>query len=151
MQKNNIYSSILDLIKTKSDLDKLLAGVRMIKDSLYKVGSYEQALNKEIDAEIDAKVVAMIQKATEGKDIRNFLLELEKRLENFKFLKLTICFEPTPEQLANIMEWVNKNLAQGILLEINYDSSLVGGAIVEFEGKYGDFTIKRKLEEMNVL
>jgi F0F1-type ATP synthase delta subunit len=77
------------------------------------------------------------------------LVNLEQELQRLRVFEVTLAFEPTVSFLEKLFLWVRENIGQGIILKLEKDESIIGGAIVSFEGKYLDLSIKSKLEELN--
>ena len=80
--------------------------------------------------------------------IKEYLIGLREQLQKFKVLKLSIAFEPREFTIDNLLAWVLKNLGFGIVLDIKTDKTILAGTIIEFEGKYKDLSLKKKLEEV---
>jgi hypothetical protein len=41
---------------------------------------------------------------------------------------------------------VRSHIGAGIVLDFRYEPSVVGGALIEFNGHYGDFSLKKKFQ-----
>lgn len=78
------------------------------------------------------------------------LLEsLEEFLRSFCEVKLTLALFPEREVLTNINDWLKGEIKKPVVLNIETDPNLVGGAVVEYEGRWGDFSLRKKMEEVN--
>ena len=73
-------------------------------------------------------------------ELRNYLLSLPK-------IKLTLAFQPNKEFLKQISDWLQKTVGQKIVLNIFVNPHIVGGAIIEYKGKYLNFSLIREIQQ----
>lgn len=73
-------------------------------------------------------------------ELRNYLLSLPK-------IKLTLAFQPNKEFLKQISEWLQKEVGQKIVLNIFVNPHIVGGAIIEYKGRYLDFSLIKEIQQ----
>ena len=142
------YSDIFKYIKTVDEARQLANDIDAFLSSLFE--TQNQSLEKTLSSVgiNTAKQLKEIMLNLKGKDkINNFLIGLKVNLQKFKVLKLSLAFESSENSIDNIFSWVLKNLGDGIILDIKTDKSLLGGAIIEFNGKYKDYSLKKALEE----
>ena len=59
---------------------------------------------------------------------------------------MSLAIDPTPETIDRLFDWVKKNLGEGIVLDIDKDESILGGAIISFDGIYNDLSLRKTLE-----
>lgn len=91
----------------------------------------------------------------EGAHIRNpekqleVLEAIQNRLEQLPEIKLTLAYDPDKGQLAEIKSWLKERIGASPVLDLTIDSDLVGGAIVEFRGRWGDFSLRKAMEEID--
>lgn len=65
---------------------------------------------------------------------------IEKSLKRVEIVQLTLAYEPGPVDIEAFFE------ATGKILDVSVDRRILGGAIVSYKGKYGDFSVRKKLE-----
>ena len=153
--QNNIliYFDILTSLRTVEDLNQISSEIDNLLASIFETDdqSFDKAL-KSISVDTAKKINDAINKnglnITNKELIRNFLEGLKKLLGKFKTIRLIISIEPSSSAIENIHNWVISNLGEGYLLEIETNHNLLGGAIIEFDGKYRDFTVKKNLENL---
>ncbi|MEK7064365.1 MAG: F0F1 ATP synthase subunit delta [Patescibacteria group bacterium] len=56
-------------------------------------------------------------------------------------VRLTLAFEPPGNWILEIRNWVGK----AVVLDMAVDKSILGGAIVENRGKYGDYSLRKMI------
>jgi len=148
-----VYSDILKSVKTTSQQDSFVSQIDKLLTSLYQTEhkAFEKAL-----ASTDIEVEKIIKETFLKKNSRNFdkemvhdfLTQLQEKAQNLKIITLSVAFSPTEHAIDTIFDWVTKNIGDGIVLDIQKDKSILGGAAVSFEGKYMDLTLKKTLDEV---
>jgi len=81
-----------------------------------------------------------------GLNAKAFLDDLYGELMSIKIIKLTLAYKPTDEETARINAWLSENRGEITLIDILYKKDIIGGAIIESQGKIGDYTLSRMLK-----
>lgn len=133
-----MYSDLYFLVKTKQDWDLLLGEIDILVNSLYKLkdGKWEEVLATKV-----RKSVA--EKLAKYKDQMDKIREV---IVKMRTLKLITAVELPQTGIDKISDWVKSNLGEDVVLEITLDPAIIGGSIVYWNGKIGDFSLKKKLE-----
>ncbi len=76
--------------------------------------------------------------------LKDFLGSVQKEIALLPVLTLKIAFEPTDKILKTLSEWFVMNIKNQVLFDINVDKRLIAGAILNYNGKDVDYTIKDK-------
>lgn len=140
---------ILNEVKTTDDVKVLDSSLDLLINALYKP---RKEFDSILESQISSKEAGLLRK-TFNSDPENkiktkeILKDLKEKLQNLKVLKLTLAFDPTEKIIKEISEWIKKNLGDGIVMEIEKDRTIIGGAIVVFQGIYKDYTLAKTLEE----
>lgn len=74
---------------------------------------------------------------------------IERRLKELPEIKMTLAYEPDKGQLAEIRNWLKEKVGASPVLDLTVDSDLIAGAIVEFRGRWGDFSLRKAMEEID--
>lgn len=151
-----IYSDILKSLKTVKETEEFSSKIDVLLNSLFKTQA--KPLEELLKKLLDLKTGEIVKQAMSVKNINPsdhaaieaLLNDIKKEIQKLRVLKLYLAFDPTTEIIDNIFEWVLKNIGNGIILDIEKDESIIGGAIVVFEGRYKDLTIRKRFEEMNI-
>ncbi len=136
MQNNKDYSSILENVYTRQDLDELESELTVLKESLYRGGEVAAGVSKSL---VDLFLTAP--------DKETLLTEIGQFLASLKTLKLTVAVSPTAKLVKNVSLWARQSLVPNLILEFDVNREVVGGAIIEWEGKYLDLSLAKRLEE----
>jgi len=78
---------------------------------------------------------------------QNFLKELQQRVENIPVIMLHFAFNPKEEILRSVLNWFLENLKKEVVLDIEVDQNLIGGAVVVYNGIYKDYSLRKKFED----
>ena len=113
-----MFSDRLAKLRTKADADALLGEIDAYRDSLYVYPAIKTKEKVQIPPELD---------------------KLEETVKKLELVKLTLAYEPSPEDIEAFFK------AAGKILDISKDLRILGGAVVSYQGKYGDFSVRKKL------
>ena len=77
----------------------------------------------------------------------SFFKTLKELLKKLKVIKLVLAFDPTRKTIENIHNFVKNIAGIGYILDIEISEDVLGGAVIIFNGKYYDFTLKKSIED----
>ena len=77
----------------------------------------------------------------------SFFKTLKELLKKLKVIKLVLPFHPTRKTIENIHNFVKNIVGIGYILDIEISEDVLGGAVIIFNGKYYDFTLKKSIED----
>jgi len=142
-----MYSEILSHIRTKSEAWQLEDEVDLLLDHLYKgkAGDFELALKNDLRAWVSELLLSAFANPDVKKD--EYLRGLKEAIAKLRELKLTLAFEPTQNSIEKIHDWVRRNVGEGIILDVTLNPTIFAGAIVTFEGRYRDLSLRNKFRE----
>lgn len=148
-----MYFDLITSLKTTEEVDNLALEIDNLQTSLFI--SPKMSLDKAIESISQTgakKIMEIFSKnnldVSNKELIRDFLQTLKDLIKKFKVVKLILAFDPSLKTIQNIHEQVLENLGIGYILDIEIDESVLGGAVIIFNGKYKDFTLRRSLEEV---
>ncbi len=146
------YKSLIDLIKTTDDLGNLDQEIELLLQSLYHTDVYkfDDVLSKYVRVRVAQEISRlMLVNSITGRDARKaFLTETYKTISTLPILRLTLAFEPSESMINNISYWARSNLEEGIIIDLTLDRNLLGGALIMHKGKFYDFSLKKRLEQV---
>ncbi len=142
---------ILKAVWTKEDLNLLLQAVEEVKRNTYQTGAHnlggvlEKWLPKRLAhplEEVWLEYLGGNQSHTQGEFIDNLKLEFKK----LRVLKLYLAWEPSTETLERIENWIKKEVGENVILEIELDTAILGGAKIAFAGKFREITLHQLID-----
>ncbi len=74
----------------------------------------------------------------------NVLLD---KFRTCKSIKLILAFRPNEETISFFSDWIKKNVKADLLIDLQFDKSIVGGAQLIANGMYKDYSVKKKLAD----
>lgn len=152
MIKSSYLSYLLSLIKTKQYSDEVIERIDELKESLYnkridldkKMGElFSFELKEKIKSYSWAEQVNLNDPESFGK----FLSNLRSHIKSMPVVTVKIAFEPDEESVKEISSWFMENFGKNVLIDLIFDKSLIGGAIVIFNQISKDLSLKKKLED----
>jgi len=145
--KTNEYSIFENLIKTKADAQTLESEINVILTSLKDDQMLKNTLERSVRFSTAEIIKNKLSELNDKNKMEEFLYKFKENLQKLKTLKLILAFEPTEEIIKNIHAWITENLGTGIIIEIELDSAIIGGAIIIYRGLYKDFSLRRLIDE----
>jgi len=131
-----------------------LSQINNTLESLFKIkrGSFSQVLDKNMGAE-NAQILKKIAEEkkidlSNHSSLEKLLFEIKQEISKVKVLKLYLAIDPTPQIIENTSSWVKENLGEDVVLDIERDETILGGAIISFDGQYKDFSLRKTLDEI---
>lgn len=76
-----------------------------------------------------------------------FLEELKNYLQNLPVLKMEIAFFPPKKTIEKFSDWLKKEVGKKFILDIYFNQKIVGGAILEYGGKYKNFSLAKEIDK----
>jgi F0F1-type ATP synthase delta subunit len=153
MKKNIlIYFDLITSLKTTQEVADFVFEIDTLMLTFFKSEkpSMTKALNS-ISSDSAKKISSFFSKnkldVTNRDTVTNFFETIKDLAKKFKVIKLTLAFDPTPKTIANIHNFTKDALGIGYILDIEVSKDLLGGAIVVFNGKYNDYSLKKKIDD----
>lgn len=82
-----------------------------------------------------------------GNTVDSFFGTLKSLLKKLKIIKLVLAFAPARKTIENIHNFVKDTVGIGYILDIEVSEDILGGAIIMFNGKYNDLTLRKSIED----
>lgn len=120
-----MLSNSLALIKTRSDQLEALDALDKLQVDLYK----------QQDGVSDRKII-------------NQKIEvLRTQIKKMRVLKVVIAVRPTELMVADLGRKVKTVIGEEAIIDIDTDPTILAGAKIYFEGRYGDFSLGDKIQD----
>jgi F0F1-type ATP synthase delta subunit len=148
----SIYFDLITSLKTTQEVDSLVCEIDTLMLSFFesKKVSIEKALDS-ISTDLASKIMQIFVKNNldiNNRDtVANFFKALKELIKKLKVIKLVLAFDPTNKTIENIHNFVEETVGVGYILDIEVSSDILAGAIIMFNGKYNDFTLKKSIED----
>lgn len=77
-----------------------------------------------------------------------YLEKLMESIRSLPLIKLTFAFVPTRGFLQECCDNITGLLKQPVLIDLTVDPTIIGGALISYNGKYVDLSIKHQIESL---
>ena len=144
-----MYSEILANVRTRQEADLLVSELEGLLEKLYssQSGDFDKAIGKQVRPGVASEIKKALQ--LQAVDREKFLRGLIEAVKKLKVVRLTLAFEAREDLVEAISDWLRTYLpGQGVILDLSDDKSILGGALVSYEGMFGDFSLKKSLDEI---
>jgi len=136
-----------DFFTTKAESNDFLSRITAISEMVYQTNfNLEKALKEQFGVNKFDRFLTLLRdnniNAESLPAVKDFLHMLLEKITALPTLALTIAFEPKEQTLKVLSEWFLVNMHKQILFEITVDPTLVGGALITYNGKFSDFSIR---------
>lgn len=71
--------------------------------------------------------------------------ELKANLRSLHIIQLTLAFQPDDNAINLFSEWVKKNINTNTIIDMQFDKTIVGGALIISDGQYKDYSVRKRL------
>lgn len=143
--RNKLFAPFLEDIITYEDLVFLIDELRKIKSYLYKTEG--RFLSDKISGKVSEKIAKIISNYEKNKilplstsQIDDFFESLINYLKKIPKISFTLAFSPRRDFLKYLKVWCQQNVTGRIVLNILIRREVIAGVIVEYNGKYMDFS-----------
>ncbi len=138
-------------IITIEDLYFVIEQINIAKKYLFvdvTKGSLFERIKGKIDEGIRLKLKEIVP-PSELIEKPIFFEELKKYLHSLPQIKLELAFVPSKKFLIKVKKWLKETTGQEIVLDIIVNPEIVGGANIEYQGKYLDCSLAKNLKLWN--
>jgi hypothetical protein len=133
--------------KTKAQATDFSSRLAGISASVYENNFHlEQALLDEFGITKKDKFMSLLRNnkvnPEKAADLKAFFTKIQETTNTLPILSLTIAFEPKDKNLQALSEWFVMNIKKQMLFEITVDPHVIGGAKINYKGKFLDASVK---------
>lgn len=152
MIKSSYLSYFLFLIKTKQYADEVIEKIDELKGSLYnKRIDLDKKMSELFSFEMKDKIKSYSWQEqinlNDPESFGKFLTTLREHIKNMPVVTIHIAFEPNDGIVKEVSEWFVEGFGKNILIDLQLDRSLIGGAKIIFNASEKDFSLRKRLEE----
>lgn len=142
-----------EFFKTKAEANDFASRLATVSEKIYQNGfSLEKALLEQFGVTKKDKFITLLRdnkiNTESTSDLKGFLSSLIEKIGKIPILELTVAFEPDEQTLVALSEWFILNTKKQVLFAITVDRKLIAGAAITVHGKFLDFSIRPKFEEV---
>lgn len=128
-----MYSDVYELVLTTGERELLMQEIDILVDNLYKT--------EVVASEVRNNVAECLSR------YKDKLALVREAVSQMREIKLEVARELPQKSVEEISRWVRKYLGEDVVVDYRLRPELIGGATVYWEGRYGDFSLKKKLDD----
>ena len=148
-----IMVPLLRDVRTKDEKDILHDQIAKLEATLFR--SDPTGIEKILTSQFPEELVSAMRNIIHDplfKDnpeaLKNFFKDLRDTTDKLPLLTLIIACKPTEEMIIRFHKWTQENLGLGIVLDMSYDGSILGGARIIFGGRYKEMTLAQMITDV---
>jgi F0F1-type ATP synthase delta subunit len=148
-----IFEDFAKKIITKEDLIFFLDQINLTEQLLFKDKNIP--LTEKLKGRVSEDFKEFIEKLEKENVItrdveknRNFFEDLKNYLLKIPQIKIEIAFKPSRIFVEKISLWLEKNFREKIIVDLYFNPEIVGGAVIEYKGKYLNYSLTKKIDEL---
>jgi F0F1-type ATP synthase delta subunit len=140
-------------LRTINDLHIFRNRMKLLTENVYKGRKkFEETLNREFPSSVADIIKSYLHEEmdiAENKSLITLLREINEEIEKIKIITLTVAQSLTSHVIDDVNIWIKRNVGSDIVIEIVIEPDVIAGAAISYLGKYGDFTLAKKLQKVN--
>ena len=146
-----LYDQIIQKLRTTSDVTHVLRCLEELDETIFSAktpiekGEIFREVPKDIADMLTAAFINLPATPENKIVLKREIDDLSDRLRGCKNIQLTIAFHPDEETITFFSEWVKKNVSPTILIDLQFDKTIVGGAQIIANGVFKDYSVRKKL------
>jgi len=148
-----VFEELVKKIITKEDFLLFIEEINLLEQVVFK--NIEVPLWKRVKGKVREEFRNELQKLEKEGIISaspnqqfSFFDEFKNYLQKIPQVKLEIAFEPSEDFLLRIKKWFKEENHQEVILDITVNPKIVGGAIIEYQGYFRDFSLVKEMDKL---
>jgi hypothetical protein len=151
---NNLnLKQLLNYIVTKDDADMMCDNIDSCIAGLYKVDTkpsdhmstcFSHDRKQEIVRICTEQGINMEDRSA----VEQFLRQLKDQVTSLPLIRVGIALDLPDEFLLRLSSWVDQHFEKKYLLQVVVDKGLIGGAQIQMDNSYYDFTLQKHIKDM---
>lgn len=139
--------------QTKMGANDFSSRIAAISEKIYHTDfNLEKMLSEQFGIKKKDRLITLLREnkvdVKSNSALKAFLSSIVELIPKLPVLSLTIAFEPKEKTLQALSEWSLLNINKQALFDITVDKNLIAGAVVNYKGKYLDFSIRPRFEQI---
>lgn len=148
-----IFSDFAKNVITKEDLFFFIDEINLAENLLFKEEniSLSERLKGKVSETFENFIKYLEKEGVISENIENnriFFEQLKNYLLKLPQIKFEIAFKTKGDFLNKLSFWLEKTLGKKLILDLYFNPEIVGGVIIEYQGKYFNFSLAKKIDEL---
>lgn len=145
---------LVSILQTKERMTHVVSSLESLRLQLYSanVTSGVELMHHFVDYQTYEGIMRVLEldpsKEILVQNLDRALGSLIDMLRKISVVTVTVATTVTTEMLAFFQQWFSTNLHYPVLLEFTVDTSILGGAVLAFNGKQSDYSLRVQYESL---
>lgn len=139
-----MFDQVLSQLEILEDKQKLLEAISQHKKDAFLV-------NKAKRGGVYVDMLIKFISGTHGEQRESTLVDLESRVSAMRTMNLTLAYDPPTSHITEFSGVVKSNLGSDVVIKLRVDASIIGGAMIEIDGRFVDSSLKKSLSEATLV
>lgn len=154
LNTSSIYFDLVNSLRTVEESNNIIALIEELKGSTFQIkkNGFKSLLNNSTLTRAGALLKELLVKhkvnLSDQIEIEKFLEAIRDSLKKLRSINLTLSFIPNDKMLDRLSAWIKTNISDGIMLDIQYEPSIIGGIKISYYGMYKDYTLDKTINQM---
>lgn len=142
----NRFSNLLAEIVTQEDRSLFMDEVSRLEAGLFSGGEqgFATVMTKQVRQRIAVAYGADFKEYKQGSE--QFLTEVKQVVAELPEMDITVAHELTVTEYSALAEKVRQVAGRPLVLSVSINPFILAGMQLSFGGKYGDYSLRRRLE-----
>lgn len=152
--KTTSYTTLFSDIRTLDDLHLLKSEIDTLLSALFQTDNtaFKAVMDTKLQRNLGNALTKVLTDAnvslTDQETLQKYFSGLKEFIATLPIVQLTLAYHPTNEQIEQLSDWLRRETGQMVILELRFDKRLLGGAVIVYNGKYQDLSLKTKLDRV---
>lgn len=147
-----VFEKIAQTITTKEEVLELISQINIAKELIYRNPSLPfQKRSQKFTSLKFKKILTILEKIPDFKESAEKQIEVLENLKSYLLslptIKLTFAFLPDQPFINQIVDWLREVTKKKLILDIFINPHIIGGLIIEYEGKYLDLSLSKRIKK----
>lgn len=135
-------------IQSEEALKRLVSELDEVIKQLFSTKAEPgELIDKHVSSGFRSDLNDFLGKYDNAIDLNKALLSLKEDLLKREVFEIQIAKEMPQRIYQSIQNWLKINLGKSFILKVSVNKEILGGLIINYAGKYGDFSLKKKLSK----
>jgi F0F1-type ATP synthase delta subunit len=143
--------AVKDLINTENERNLLLNFLDQLREKIYNLNiDVKSFIDENVSQEMANSMFELFGNDVQTRNVESISVKIDSlkdEISQIPSVFLTIPFEAQEQLVKRISEWFIHETDEKVILEFKKDESLIGGAVVEWNGRVTEWSIRKWFRE----
>ncbi|HVZ67678.1 MAG TPA: hypothetical protein VG917_05475 [Patescibacteria group bacterium] len=144
--QNNKYNQLFTLIRTTRDRNSFLNSLEKLSAEIFKEGKKQDIVADVYVDDINEFLTSEKLDKEDKNAVEKALSDIREEMENLKSINITLASYPNEEIINAMSSWLDKNMDEKVILNIDVDGRIGAGAVFN-NGIFKDYSLNTQIEE----